>query len=351
MRIIANKSTPGRRSTFLLAAAVAILPFLAAGGVSAQQQTSPATASSWDAVPAAARQEGKVTVYASTSRPVLDQAIAAFNKQYPDIKFDVLEGAVGDLTARIDQEIASHQPIADMYLLSDLQWPADINKRGQLVKLAGPAAQKWPDKFRIGDSYTISINAAGIVVNTDLVSKPVTGYEDILRDEFAGRVGVQQWTRFIQPGFWAYLDTRYPGLLDKLAARKPAIYRNSEAGSSSVASGELFATMFSTPTVPLNLKAQGAPIAFVIPDKPFGVPIAMGVLAQSTHPNASELFMNFILSEEGQHLWNPQGSGQASPLGFGDFDPATVEVWDTNKWTEDQIKASGDLWNKRFATH
>jgi iron(III) transport system substrate-binding protein len=323
----------------LAAAALAVLPLLPTG----------AAAQSWEDVISAAKAEAHVTVYASTSRPMLDRAIEAFRAKYPEISFDVLEGGVGDLTARIDQEIASGTAIADMYLLSDLQWPTSINGRGGLVTLTGPAAPGWPDAFRIGNSYTISINAAGMVVNTDLAPHPVKSYEDLLDDAFAGRVGVQQWTRFIQPGFWAYLDKRFPELLDKLAARKPTIYRNSEAGSSSVASGELYATMFSTPTVPLNLKAQGAPIDFVIPDHPFGVPIAMGVLAQAKHPNASRLFMDFVLSEEGQHLWNPEGSGQASPLGFGDFDPANVEVWDANAWTEEQIKASQDLWTRRFA--
>lgn len=311
-------------------------------------QGSAAQGGEWDQVLAAAGDEGAITIYASTSVPILNQAIAAFNESHPGITIEVLEGAVGDLTARIDQEIGSGQAIADMYLLSDLQWPTDADDRGELAALTGPSAPSWPEDFQIGDSYTVSINAAGMVVNTELVTEEVTGYEDLLRPEFAGRLGVQQWTRFIQPGFWDYLDRNHPGMLDQIAANGTSVYRNSEAGSSSVASGELFASMFSTPTVPLNLQSQGAPIEFVIPEAPFGVPIAMGVLAQAPHPNASQAFIDFVLSEDGQHLWNPDGSGQASPLGFGDFDPATVEIWDVSEWTEDEIAESEALWNQRF---
>jgi iron(III) transport system substrate-binding protein len=333
------------RPRLVLIAAMAVLPLLALGNGACAQQL----ASSWGDVSAAADKEGKVTIYTGTSRPILDKAIEAFNKQHPGVKFDVLDGEGPDLNARIDQEIAGGTPIADIYLSTDSQWLSDGNGKGNFMKLIGPAAKDFPEKFRNGDTYKVAILAAGIVVNTDLVSKPVVGYEDLLRDEFgAGRLGVQQWSNNIAPGFYKHVEALYPGLLDKLATQKPTIYRNSEAGAASVASGERAATLWSVPAVPVSLIAQGAPVKFVIPEKPYGLATSMSILAKAPHPNAAQLFVDFVLSKDGQTLWNSKGSGQASPLGFGDFDPATVDIWDPSAWPADQTKQAQTLWTNRF---
>lgn len=340
MTDVFSERATGMRSRGLLAlAAAALLPFLATG----------AAAQSWDEIVAAAKREGEITVYTGTSRPILDKEIEAFNAKYPEIKFSVLEGEAADLSSRIDQEAASGAQVADLYVAVDSKWILDANKRGLVAPLTGPSAKAWPAEYRTEDSYKMALQAGGIVVNTDLVKRPINGYEDLVGDEFKnGMLGEKQWSNITSAPFHTYLETNHPGLADKLSAQKLTIYRSSEAGTSSVAAGELAAVLWSAPAVPKNLIAQGAPIAFVIPDKAFGMAILVNVFEGAPHKNAAQLFADFLLSEEGQKIWNSEGSAQASPLGFGDVSPSSIVLLDPNAWTDEQIAEQKALWNKRF---
>jgi ABC-type Fe3+ transport system substrate-binding protein len=53
----------------------------------------------------------------------------------------------------------------------------------------------------------------------------------------------------------------------------------------------------------LKLKAEGAPIEFVIAsDAPLIVPLYLAVPRRSTHPNAAKLWLNYVLSPEAQAM-------------------------------------------------
>jgi iron(III) transport system substrate-binding protein len=308
-----------------------------------------ATAQSWDDVVAAAKTEAALTVYTGTSRPILDQEIAAFNAKYPEIKITVLEGEAADLGARIDQEAASGTPVADLYIAVDSKWILDANNRGIVAPLTGPAAQAWPAEYRTKDSYKMALQAGGIVVNIDLVKRAISGYADLIGAEFAnGQLGEKNWSNITSAPFHAYLEEHWPGLDEKLGAEKPTIYRSSEAGTSSVAAGELAAILWSAPAVPKNLIAQGAPIAFVVPDPAFGMAILVNVFKSVPHSNAAQLFADFLLSKDGQQIWNAKGTGQASPLGFGDVSPSSIVLLDPNAWSSDEIAKWKAIWQQRY---
>jgi iron(III) transport system substrate-binding protein len=106
--------------------------------------------------------------------------------------------------------------------------------------------------------------------------------------------------------------------------------------------------LFAVPAVPKNLISQGAPINWIIPDDPYGLAILVMVTKAAPHPNAAQLFADFLLSQDGQKIWNPDGSGQASPLGFGDFDASKADLWAPAQWSKDDIAGQKATWDKRF---
>jgi iron(III) transport system substrate-binding protein len=340
MTDIVFKDTTRMKPKVLMAfATAAILPLLA----------TTAAAQSWDAVIDAAKQEAAVTIYAGTSHPIIDQEIEAFHAKYPQIKFDILDGEANDLNARIDQEVASGKPTVDLYISTDSEWIPDVNQRKIIAGLTGPSAQGWPADYRVGNSYKIALIAGGIVINTDLVKRPINGYEDLVGDEFKnGKLGMKQWSNITTAPFHTFLEHQYPGLLDKLAAQKPTIYRSSEAGASSVASGELAAVEYAVSAVPNALIAQGAPIKWILPKDPFGLAVFVNVIKDAPHANAAQLFADFLLSEEGQKIWNPAGSGQASPLGFGDVKASSINLLQPGKMSAAEVAEQKSLWEKRF---
>src|SRR5690606_13018535 len=65
-------------------------------------------------------------------------------------------------------------------------------------------------------------------------------------------------------------------------------------------------------------KAQrrGESIGYLIDDR-YGIPTSLqtaAILESSERPNASKAFLDFLLSEEGQNVWNNEMQGSYSPL-------------------------------------
>ena len=96
-----------------------------------------------------------------------------------------------------------------------------------------------------------------------------------------------------------------------------------------------------------SLKRKGAPIDFV-PIPPVAArPQGIGVAKSAPHPNAAALFADFVLSPEGQRLFESMGRVPASTkvksalndFAFTLIEPATV-LDEAPKWEK--------LWNELF---
>src|SRR5690606_34345585 len=66
-------------------------------------------------------------------------------------------------------------------------------------------------------------------------------------------------------------------------------------------------------TALVDLQSKGAPIGFAIPDTTTGVEMTMSISEGAAHPDAARLFVNFVLSEEGQALVNANTGASLLP--------------------------------------
>jgi iron(III) transport system substrate-binding protein len=87
--------------------------------------------------------------------------------------------------------------------------------------------------------------------------------------------------------------------VEELAGQKPRIYQSAVAIGQAIASGEVWGSPTAATTL-LTAKANGAPVDFAVPEKPFGVPWYSQVLASAPHPNAAQLLADFLVTPEGQ---------------------------------------------------
>src|SRR6185503_18912187 len=96
-----------------------------------------------------------------------------------------------------------------------------------------------------------------------------------------------------------------------------------------------------------TLKKKGAPIDFVAVDPVAARPQGIGIARQAPHPHAALLFADFVLSPEGQRLFESMGRVPASTkvkshlnnFPFTLIDPVTIPD-EADKW--------GKLWNDLF---
>src|SRR5690242_12188902 len=75
-----------------------------------------------DALVAAAKKEGSITVYSAQGLDALNNLAAAFEKQYPGIDVKPVRGVDGDLSVKVETEFQTGKGIADMFVTASLPW-------------------------------------------------------------------------------------------------------------------------------------------------------------------------------------------------------------------------------------
>src|SRR5207302_1905359 len=167
-----------------------------------------------------------------------------------------------------------------------------------LTPTAIPSHRSWfPDRL----SYL------GVAYNTKLVHRedlPKT-YEGFLDPKWQGRLGIEAsdvvWLAGILK-FWG--QDRGMKFFHGLAAMKPDVRTGHTLLTQLVAAGEVPVglTVYSSGVV--AHKRTGAPIDWVPIEPVIGQPLGIGLAKDAPHPHAALLFADFVLSPEGQELFN-----------------------------------------------
>ena len=174
-----------------------------------------------------------------------------------------------------------------------------------------PAAAFPRHRHYVADRF----NFFTIGYNTNLV-KPAevpNAYEDLVHPRWAGRVGIEgsdvDWFGAMVKSMG---EEKGLAFFRKLADAKPQIRTGHTLMAELVASGEiaLAATIYNHNIERLTVK--GAPVKWKAIPPTFGRPNAIGVARRAPHPHAAMLFVDFMLSKEGQTLLKERNRVPAS---------------------------------------
>ena len=347
-----NGHSPKRRA-IALATMLALGAALPAGHAMAQANSRNVPAAEWAKIQEAARKEGKVVVYATMGPAVHDRIVEAFNANNPGIKMELVRIVGSALTAKVEQErLAPNVAGGDMMLTADIRWASDAVKKGYLKTPVGPAAAAWPDAWMRGGQVALVAPTPWVIhYNTNLVKTPITGYQDLLRPELAGKVGGTSLVAEVVTLFYKWVDETNPGFMEKFAAQKVKMYPSTVASANSTASGEIAAGIFSVIPVDNALHAQKAPFKTVIPNPSYGFAYGAAVVSWAKNPNAALVAQDFIMSVKGQAAL--VGNGEAgSPIpgvaGSLDLSKVNLQLIDWDKVTPEGVKAYEVRWNSLF---
>jgi iron(III) transport system substrate-binding protein len=173
-------------------------------------------------------------------------------------------------------------------------------------------------------------------------------YEGFLDPRWKGRIGIEatdvEWMATLVKTWGNDKGLDY---FRKLAAMKPDMRKGHILLAELVAAGEVPVglTMYNSNIE--SLKRKGAPIDFVAVQPVAARPQGIGVAKAAPHPNAALLFVDFVLSPEGQKLFESLGRVPASrkvtsalnDFSFTLIDPVTV-LDESARWEK--------LWNELF---
>ncbi len=174
-----------------------------------------------------------------------------------------------------------------------------------------PAAAFPRHRHYVADRF----NFFTIGYNTNLV-KPEevpASYEDLVHPRWAGRVGLEgsdvDWFGAVVKSMG---EEKGLAFFRKLAEAKPQIRTGHTLMAELVASGEipLAATLYNHNVERLIVK--GAPVKWKAIHPTFGRPNAIGVARRAPHPHAAMIFVDFMLSKEGQTILKERNRVPAS---------------------------------------
>ncbi|MFO1311603.1 MAG: extracellular solute-binding protein [Burkholderiales bacterium] len=330
------------------AAAATVLACALAGGASAQQfKADPALV-------AAATKEGSVVIYTANQLESEQQLAKKFNERFPGIKIEIVRAPGSRLIARVDAEAASGKLGADIIEFSDSGLAKPYEKL--LADYAPANAAKYPAEIRAISAKMWPKTAWGYVLayNKALVKSPPKSWADLTKPDFNEKMG---WIPAGAGGTsWTLAMFQRQKLGENewknLAAKQPVMHPSDAPLLAAVVRGEARVAPLKTNSIIPAMK-EGAPIGIVYPTD--GVPMTVsvaGISATAPHPKAARLYLDWILSEEGQEDW-VKNSGGMTVLEGGSLpegaDKATLKLWFPD------VKAYADLrndwvnqWNTTF---
>ena len=156
--------------------------------------------------------------------------------------------------------------------------------------------------------------------NTDLVPDGIKDYPDLTAPALAdGKVGVLELASAPSNAFYIWLeDTFGESFYNALGAQSPRIYPSTTVIVEALGSGEIYASNWILPSLIEGAKAAGAPVDYAVsPTAPFGLHGYGVINAKAANPNAAKLYLEYVLSAEGQTLLWPLGASVVSPAPEG----------------------------------
>ena len=287
-------------------------------------ESKPTWETEWNQIVEAAKKDGQVTIY--HTRGPFDEVFAEFYKRHPGIKVISVTGRGGELSSRIMGERRAGKFLTDMYLGAsgtplDVFYPAKILEPVQPILIL-PEVRDQSNWFRRQHQYA------------DLEGKYIFVFEGLVRSDMAYN------TTLVDPNeFRSYWDLLKPKWKGKIAAMDPKLpgfpsgllqfaYYHPDLGSKFLRQlfGEMDITLsregrqlvdwlavgkFAIALAPSASEVQaamrhGLPLGRFEP-RGFKEGIYMratqgslSIMTQLPHPDATKVFVNWLLSREGQ---------------------------------------------------
>lgn len=300
-----------------------------AGGASARPSAAVIQAE-LEALIKAAKAEGELTFYSTATENVAKRAGDAFTAKY-GIKTAFIRMGGTQMRQRYSSEAEAGNVVADLMLNAGgntVAYAEEHIRKGvaDAISQAGlPVIRsgEFPARFITGPTAIIQIAPWLITYNTDKVKG-----EDIPKD----------WNGLLNPKFKgqilipnpassdSYIDL-WVALLDKygenfyaqLRAQAPRQYPSGVPAVQALGAGEGAMAVPAVPALVTGIAAKGAPLAMAPMEFTTGVEmqVMLSSRAKSKRPNAGRLFANYLMTPEGNQVFNN--------------DPGGVTMYDTSR--------------------
>jgi ABC-type Fe3+ transport system substrate-binding protein len=305
---------------FVEPTAVAVILILLCSAQAIAAQAKQAWQQEWEKTLEEAKKEGHVVVYISGYEAVLPE----FEKEFPEIKVTAVTGRGNQLGPRLLAERRAEKFIADVsstganpnYQQYYLAKALDPIKLALVLPEVTDPSNWYLKRHQYSDpegqyvfNYVGSATYGAVNYNAKLVDvKDFKSYWDLLAPKWKGKIAARD-VREAGPGagntrFFYYHQDLGPAFIRKLFGEmEVTLFRDFRQGPDWLATGKYAICFFCDVDV---LKQQGLPVDTFGPRvfreggglvQQFGT---LALLNRAPHPNAARVFINWLLSRNGQ---------------------------------------------------
>lgn len=299
-------------STIRLALALCAGAFLS----TAQAQVPAGYPADYAAVIAAAKQEGKVRIYASTDTNAATPLIKDFEALYPGVKVEYSDMNTTEMYNRVISEKAAGGSSGDVLWSSSMDLQIKLVNDGYAMTYKSPEAAKLPDwAVWRNEGYGTTYEPIVFVYNKRLL-KPEEipqSHADLVRvlaahaERFKGKVTTYDIEKsgvgFLLITQDARLNPAFWDMAKAVGDASPRFQSSSGTMMERISSGENLLGFNMIGTYALLRAKKDPGIGIVMPkDYTLVMSRIMYIAKTAQHPNAAKLWLDYILSRRGQTI-------------------------------------------------
>lgn len=249
---------------------------------------------------------GTVMIYTSMYRHVIEEVKPILARTLPDVEIEWLQAGSEKLGTRLDAELRSGAPRADIVMTSDPLWYERLRTEGHLLPYASIRALSIPRALvhPSGAFVTSRISTMVIAYNEREVPKEdvPSSFADLFTDRWAGRVTMPDplgsGTTFTTLAFLVHHQG--PQIIERMKAAQTVASGGNSSTLTRIESGEHEVGIVLLENV-LQAKRNDSPVGFRIPaEGAVLIPGPIAILAKAPNPAAARIVYDELLSQEVQ---------------------------------------------------
>ncbi len=254
----------------------------------------------------AKKEGGKLVLYTTMNMNDSQNMMDKFSEKYPFVKGEIFRSGGTNILLRVEGETKAKQYKADIIEMAELEFYVAV-ENGLIGKYLSPEREFFSEDKKDSEGlWTIYyVSPLAIAYNTNLLSakEAPAKLEDLVKPQWKGKIGGDNsdfaWFAAMLSAFG---EEKGMALMRGLAANVQTYFEGHSLGNQLLAAGQFPVALNSYVYNVEQMKEKGAPVEWVGYNPLFEKMFPMGLYRYAPHPNTAKLFIDFVLSKEGQEF-------------------------------------------------
>jgi iron(III) transport system substrate-binding protein len=253
-----------------------------------------------------AKKEGQLVFYSGIPIPDAQAILSALERKYPFIKTTFYRSTGPALVSRIQTEQRAGSHIWDVMNSTGFE-PYVLLEQGYFAKYDSPERRFFPEGHKDNEGYWATMYTSPMIVsyNTRLVSSAdlPRDYVDLLQPKWKGRLGLDssdfEWYANLRKIWGAEKAQKF---LEGLKRQEVRLVQGRALLTELLTGGEIAILVNNFLQNAIEAKRKSSPVEMLALDPVVSAAGLVGINKLAPHANAAKLFVDFVLSKEGQEL-------------------------------------------------